>query len=58
MRGLLREVSPPQSKPYTRRQGLGKIDCRTSGRHGFAIRILPGTADLAMPFEPGLLIWN
>ena len=37
---------------------VGKIDCRTSGRQGFAIRILPGTADLATPFEPGLIIWN
>jgi len=37
---------------------VGKIDCRTSGRHGFAVRILPGNKDLATPFEPGLIIWN
>jgi starch phosphorylase len=37
---------------------VGKIDCRTSGRQGFAIRILPGTPDLATPFEPGLITWN
>ena len=36
----------------------GRIDCRTSGRHGFAIRVLPGNADMATPFEPGLIIWN
>jgi glycogen phosphorylase len=36
----------------------GEIECRTSGRHGFAIRILPGSADLATPFEPGLILWN
>jgi starch phosphorylase len=36
----------------------GKIDCRTSGRQGFAIRILPGSANLATPFEPGLITWN
>jgi hypothetical protein len=36
----------------------GRIDCRTSGRQGFAVRILPGNADLATPFEPGLIIWN
>ncbi len=37
---------------------VGKIDCRTSGRHGFAVRVLPGNKDLATPFEPGLIIWN
>jgi len=36
----------------------GAIDCRTSGRQGFAIRVLPGNADLATPFEPGLILWN
>jgi starch phosphorylase len=37
---------------------VGQIDCRTSGRQGFAIRILPGDPDLATPFEPGLITWN
>ena len=37
---------------------IGKFDCRNSGRQGFAIRILPGSADLATPFEPGLIVWN
>ena len=37
---------------------VGRIDCRTSGRQGFAIRVLPGNKDLATPFEPGLIIWN
>jgi starch phosphorylase len=36
----------------------GKIDCRTSGRQGFAVRVLPGDKDLATPFEPGLILWN
>jgi starch phosphorylase len=36
----------------------GRIDCRTSGRQGFAVRVLPGDPDLATPFEPGLIIWN
>ena len=36
----------------------GQIECRTSGRHGFAIRVLPGSPDLATPFEPGLILWN
>jgi starch phosphorylase len=37
---------------------VGKFDCRISGRQGYAIRILPGTPDLATPFEPGLIVWN
>jgi starch phosphorylase len=37
---------------------VGKIVCRTSGRQGFAIRVLPGNPDLATPFEPGLILWN
>ncbi len=36
----------------------GRIACRTSGRQGFALRVLPGNQDLATPFEPGLIIWN
>jgi starch phosphorylase len=36
----------------------GRIDCRSSGRHGFAVRVLPGNPDMATPFEPGLIAWN
>lgn len=36
----------------------GQIECRTSGRQGFAVRVLPGSADMATPFEPGLIAWN
>jgi starch phosphorylase len=36
----------------------GRIACRTSGRQGFALRVLPGNQDMATPFEPGLIIWN
>ncbi len=36
----------------------GTINCRTSGRQGFAVRVLPGHPDMATPFEPGLIIWN
>ncbi|MDP9172916.1 MAG: alpha-glucan family phosphorylase [Planctomycetota bacterium] len=42
----------------TRHQFSGKIDCRTSGRQGFAVRVLPGNPDLATAFEPGLILWN
>jgi glycogen phosphorylase len=37
---------------------IGRVDCKTSGRQGFAIRVLPGYEDLATPFEPGLILWN
>jgi len=34
------------------------MDCKSSGRNGYAVRVLPGVADLATPFEPGLILWN
>ncbi len=37
---------------------VGTIECQTSGRQGFALRVLPGHPDLASPFEPGLIYWN
>jgi len=37
---------------------VGKIDCSISGRHGYAVRIVPKGKDMATPFEPGLIIWN
>ena len=36
----------------------GQIECRSSGRQGFAVRVVPGNVDLATPFEPGLIAWN
>ena len=36
----------------------GTIPCRSSGQHGFAVRVLPHNADLANPFEPGLVVWG
>jgi len=35
-----------------------EMDCKSSGRNGYAVRVLPGVADLATPFEPGLILWN
>lgn len=34
------------------------LKCQTTGKQGFAIRILPGVQDQATPFEPGLIAWN
>ena len=36
----------------------GTIPCRSSGQHGFAVRVLPRHGDLANPFEPGLIVWG
>jgi starch phosphorylase len=36
----------------------GSIECGTSGRQGYAIRVLPGYPDMVSPFEPGLITWN
>jgi glycogen phosphorylase len=60
------ELEHPQAlmMTYSKEMGpnrhlfTGTIQCRTSGRQGFAIRILPGIQDLATPFEPGLITWN
>ena len=47
-----REVSPGRIL-FT-----GTLDCKASGRHGYAVRLLPGLADLATPFEPGMITWG
>jgi starch phosphorylase len=36
---------------------VGAIPCRTSGLHGYALRILPRHEDLSNPHEPGLILW-
>jgi starch phosphorylase len=36
----------------------GTIPCRSSGQHGYAVRVLPRHADLANPLEPGLVCWG
>jgi len=36
----------------------GTISCRSSGQHGFAVRVLPRNPDLANPFETGLITWG
>jgi glycogen phosphorylase len=60
------ELEKPQTIPMrhskelapNRHLFIGKIDCRASGRHGFAVRIVPGHEDFATPYEPGLILWN
>ncbi len=36
----------------------GVISCRSSGQHGFAVRVLPRHKALPNPFEPGLVCWG
>ncbi len=36
----------------------GTIPCRSSGQHGYAVRVLPKHRDLANPFESGLIVWG
>jgi starch phosphorylase len=36
----------------------GAIGCQTSGRHGYALRIIPHHEDLGNPFEMGLILWG
>jgi starch phosphorylase len=36
----------------------GAIPCRTSGLHGYAVRILPFHPDLVTPFVPALIRWG
>jgi starch phosphorylase len=39
-------------------QYVGTIPCRSSGQHGFGVRVLPRHTALANPFEPGLVCWG
>ena len=36
---------------------VGTLPCRTSGRYGYTLRILPRHEELVRPFEPGLILW-
>jgi starch phosphorylase len=36
----------------------GRIPSRSSGHHGYAVRVLPNHPDLGNPFEPGLVCWG
>jgi starch phosphorylase len=47
-----------QSKAKGKYIFAGAISCHTSGRHGYALRIVPHHEDLGNPFEMGLLLWG
>jgi starch phosphorylase len=35
----------------------GAIPCRTSGLHGYSVRVVPKHPDLANPYETALIAW-
>ncbi len=35
----------------------GAIPCRSSGLHGYSVRVVPRHPDLANPYQPGLVTW-
>jgi len=37
---------------------VGSMPCRTSGRRGLAVRVLPRHADLVNPYDLGLVLWE
>jgi len=47
-----------QSKGEGQYVFAGAISCRTSGRHGFALRVIPHHEDMGNPFELGLVLWG
>ncbi len=57
-RPTLQRMTYSQQMAPGRHLFIGEISCRSSGRQGYAIRIVPGSKDLATPFEPGLILWN
>jgi len=36
----------------------GAIPCRTSGQHGYTVRVIPKHAALANPFMAGMVCWG
>ncbi|MGE5296408.1 MAG: alpha-glucan family phosphorylase [Solirubrobacterales bacterium] len=36
----------------------GRMECRATGQHGVAVRVLPNHPDQSNPFELGLILWE
>jgi starch phosphorylase len=57
--GSANRMNHDQSKDYN---GVcvftGSITCKSSGRHGFSLRILPTHGDLVDSYEAGLILWE
>ncbi len=59
---IVRAQTSPMLIAQSKGQGVfvfaGGITCATSGRHGYALRIVPNHEDLGNPFEMGLVLWG
>jgi glycogen phosphorylase len=62
--GNIQEGSPA---PMSHEQGLdgdgehwfsGSMQCKTTGQHGVAVRVLPNHPDQANPYDLGLILWE
>jgi starch phosphorylase len=51
------KVSPKAAAKDGMHTYEGAVPCRTSGLHGYSIRVIPSHPDLISPFEPGLVTW-
>ena len=36
----------------------GRMECKTTGQHGVAVRILPNHPDQVNPYDLGLILWE
>jgi glycogen phosphorylase len=50
-------MSPTGQAQGTRHEFAGAISTRTSGRHGYTVRVLPRHPDLGDPYREGLILW-
>jgi starch phosphorylase len=64
--GPEREIKAPETTTMQYRESMGDgrylfvgaILCRTSGRLGYALRVLPRHSDLMRPVDAGLILWG
>ncbi len=56
--GQIIEMKHAESVGHGRHVYTGEIVSSNSGKHGFAVRVIPGHEKLATPFIPGLIAWD
>ncbi|HEU4339902.1 MAG TPA: alpha-glucan phosphorylase, partial [Planctomycetota bacterium] len=47
----------PEGQNGAAHKFTAKVMCRASGRHGFAVRVLPNHPALIHPYDEGLIQW-
>ena len=50
-------LTPTGQAKGTQHEFSGETCARTSGRHGYTVRVLPRHADLGDPYKQGLILW-